>query len=279
MKPTRPRRSTAALTLWIVWLAAAGGVGARQAAVTAPALNPAETAEFLRTAEVVSSKPLSTGVTKPWRLTLAAGGITHDAVFQSVDQKAAIQRMRDGRTELNFRDSYHFNIAAYNLAALLGLDHMVPVTVERTWDKRTGSLSWWINWKWDETSRRKEDLQPPDPVEWAMQQNRMRVFSELVHDTDRNTGNQLITEDWRLWMVDFTRAFRTSKELFREQSVQRCSRSLLAAMKALTAESVAAATAPHLLPGEIKAVIQRRDRIVERIAMLVQERGEELVLY
>jgi hypothetical protein len=80
-------------------------------------------------------------------------------------------------------------------------------------------------------------------------------------------------------MVDFTRAFRTSKELFREQSVQRCSRSLLAAMKALTAESVAAATAPHLLPGEIKAVIQRRDRIVERVAILVQERGEELVLY
>ena len=279
MKPTRLRRSTAAVTLWIVWLAAAGGADARQAAVTAPVLNPAETAEFLRTAEVVSSKPLSTGVTKPWRLTLVAGGITHDAVFQSVDQKSAIQRMRDGRTELNFRDSYHFNIAAYKLATLLGLDHMVPVTVERTWDKRPGSLSWWIDWKWDETSRRKEDLRPPDPVDWAMQQNHMRVFSELIHDTDRNTGNQLITEDWRLWMVDFTRAFRTSKELFREQSVQRCSRSLLAAMKALTAESVAAATAPHLLPGEIKAVIQRRDRIVERIAMLVQERGEELVLY
>jgi hypothetical protein len=80
-------------------------------------------------------------------------------------------------------------------------------------------------------------------------------------------------------MVDFTRAFRTSKGLFREQSVQRCSRSLLAAMKALTADSVAAATAPHLLPGEINALIHRRDRIVERIGMLVQERGEEVVLY
>jgi hypothetical protein len=279
MKPTRLRRSTAAVILWIVWLAAAGSVGARQAAVTAPALNPAEMAEFLRTAEVVSSKPLSTGVTKPWRLTLAAGGITHDAVFQSVDQKSAIQRMRDGRTELNFRDSYHFNIAAYKLAVVLGLDHMVPVTVERTWDKRPGSLSWWIDWKWDETSRRKEDRQPPDPVEWAMQQNRMRVFSELVHDTDRNTGNQLITEDWRLWMVDFTRAFRLSNALYREQSVQRCSRDLLAAMKALTEESVAAATNPHLMPAEIKALLKRRDRIVERIAMLVQERGEQLVLY
>ena len=112
-----------------------------------------------------------------------------------------------------------------------------------------------------------------------MQQNRMRVFSELVYDTDRNTGNQLITEDWRLWMVDFTRAFRLSNALFREENVQRCSRDLLAAMKALTEESVAAATNPHLMPGEIKALLKRRDRIVERIAMLVQERGEKLVLY
>jgi hypothetical protein len=256
-----------------------GRRSARQTAVAGPTLTRAEMAEFLRAAEVVSSKPLSTGVTKPWRLTLAAGGVTHDAVFQSVDQKTAVQRMANGRTELNFRDSYHFNIAAYKLAAVLGLDHMVPVTVERTWDKRTGSLSWWIDWKWDETSRRKEDLRPPDAVDWAMQQNRMRVFSELVHDTDRNTGNQLITEDWRLWMVDFTRAFRLSNGLFREQNVQRCSRDLLAAMKALTAESVAAATDPHLVPGEIKALLKRRDRIVERIEMLVQERGEQVVLY
>jgi hypothetical protein len=263
----------------VVWVAAAGSGAARQAAATAPTLTPAEMAAFLRTAEVVSSKPLSTGVTKPWRLTLAAGGVTHDAVFQAVDQKSAIQRMRDGRTELNFRDSYHFNIAAYKLATLLGLDHMVPVTVERTWDKRPGSLSWWIDWKWDETSRRKEDLRPPDPVEWAMQQNHMRVFSELVHDTDRNTGNQLITEDWRLWMVDFTRAFRLSNSLFREHNVQRCSRSLLAAMKALTEESVSAATSPHLTGAEIKTLLKRRDRIVERIEMLVQERGEQVVLY
>jgi hypothetical protein len=279
VKPTRLRPWTAAVIALIVWLAAANGIAARQAAVASPTLTPAEMAEFLRSAEVVSSKPLSTGVTKPWRLTLAAAGVTHDAVFQSVDQKSAVQRMRDGRTELNFRDSYHFNIAAYQLATLLGLDHMVPVTVERTWDKRPGSLSWWINWKWDETSRRKEDVRPPDPVDWAMQQNHMRVFSELVHDTDRNSGNQLITEDWRLWMVDFTRAFRLSSGLFREHNVQRCSRDVLARMKTLTEESVAAATSPHLLSGEIKALLKRRDRIVERIAMLVQERGEQVVLY
>jgi len=38
----------------------------------------------------------------------------------------------------------------------------------------------------------------------------MRVFSQLVYDTDRNLGNVLISEDWHLWMIDFTRAFRNN---------------------------------------------------------------------
>ena len=33
---------------------------------------------------------------------------------------------------------------------------------------------------------------------------RMRLFAQLIADTDRNTGNVLITSDWKLWMIDFT---------------------------------------------------------------------------
>jgi hypothetical protein len=280
MSRTRFGQPAAAPLAMVVWLAAATAVaGPPQAAASASTLTSAEKAEFLRTAEVVSSAPLSTGVTKPSKLTLRAGPVTHDAVFQSIDERAPMQRMKNGRTELNFRDSYHFNIAAYGLAELLGLGDMVPVTVERTWAGRTGSLAWWIDWKWDETTRMKEKVFAPDPVDRAMQQYRMRVFSELVHDTDRNTGNQLITADWHLWMVDFTRAFRTSNALFREENVQRCSRDLLAAMKMLTADSVKAATSSHLQPGEVQALLKRRDRLVARIETLAKERGESLVLY
>jgi hypothetical protein len=258
---------------------AAAGLSPVQAGGAASTLTPAEMAEFLRTATIVSSASLSTGVTKPRKLTLSAGGLTHDAVFQAIDDRAPIQRMKNGRMELNFRDSYHFNIAAYALAELLGLGDMVPVTVERTWDGRPGSLSWWIDWKWDETARARENLRPPDGVDWAKQQSRMRVFSELVYDTDRNTGNQLITEDWRLWMVDFTRAFRLSNSLLRQENVQRCSRDLLARLQELTDASVTAATKPHLEPGEVKALLKRRDRIVARLDQLVKQRGEELVLF
>ena len=36
-------------------------------------------------------------------------------------------------TELGFVDSYKYNIAAYRLAELLGIDDIMPVYVERNW--------------------------------------------------------------------------------------------------------------------------------------------------
>ena len=80
-------------------------------------------------------------------------------------------------------------------------------------------------------------------------------------------------------MVDFTRAFRLSNSLLRQENVQRCSRDLLTRMQGLTEASVTAATKPHLEPGEVKALLKRRDRIVARLDQLVKERGEELVLF
>jgi hypothetical protein len=252
---------------------------ARADQTSAEALSSAQKAEFLRTARVVKAKDLSKGVTRPRKLTLTDGTITHDGVFQSVDQTNQIQRFQNGRVETNFRDSYEYNIAAYRLAVILGLDHMVPVTVERTYDGKRGSLCWWITWRWDEQLRQKEKAQPPDGVDWAYQQNHMRVFGELIHDTDRNMGNQLITEDWRLWMVDFTRAFRRLNFLRSEANVQRCSRALFEKLTALTDEQVSAATAPYLRPGDVKALLKRRDLIVERLERLARERGDHLVFY
>ena len=44
--------------------------------------------------------------------------MTHDAAFQSVDQHEDVKRLGLKR-ELNFVDSYRYNIAAYQLAELV----------------------------------------------------------------------------------------------------------------------------------------------------------------
>ena len=62
--------------------------------------------------------------------------------------------------------------------------------------------------RWDEGQRLKQHAEPPDAEAWNQQMHRMRVFTALVADTDRNLGNVLISADWKLWMIDFTRAFR-----------------------------------------------------------------------
>jgi len=66
-------------------------------------------------------------------LTLSDGNLTHDVSFQPIDQITPFFRLENGVTEVNLRDSYHHNIAAFELAKLLGLDNMMPVYVERIW--------------------------------------------------------------------------------------------------------------------------------------------------
>jgi len=124
----------------------------------------------------------------------------------------------------------------------------------------------------------KKSANPPDPGDWSRQMCRMRVFTQLVADADRNQTNLLITNDWKLWMIDFTRAFRHKKEIA-SLDVTRCDRQLLARMQALTRPIIEEKTKHVLTGGEIDALLARRDAIVARINQLVSDRGEALVLY
>ena len=160
--------------------------------------------QFLQTADIVKSKPSSKGVTHPWRLTLSNGVITHDASFQAVDEHKPKMDLGNGRIETDFVDSYKYNIAAYGIAELVGMDDMMPVYVERKWEGKTGSLSWWLPVKMDDAERFEKKIEPPDADKWNKQMFRIRVFDELVYDTDPNLTNVLIGPDWTVYRVDFS---------------------------------------------------------------------------
>lgn len=251
-------------------------------ALQAQELTRDQQAEFLRTAAVIAAAQTSKGITQPYRLTLSDGTLTHDAHFQSVDQqKVAANTGRNRRLELNFKDSWRFNVAAHRVAELLGIPEMVPVSVERKWEGRVGAMTWWVDdVLMDEEERRKSGAKPPDPDAWGRHDARMRVFSELVYDTDRNQGNNLITKDWRIVTIDFTRAFRPWNTTPNPLTIlRRCDRTLLASMRALTREALAQAAGPYLTGSEVNALLRRRDRIVEHFDALVARLGEQSVLY
>jgi hypothetical protein len=234
---------------------------------------------FLQTAEIIKSKQSSKGVTHPWRLTLSDGTLTHDASFQPIDEHKAEMKLESGKVELGFVDSYKYNIAAYRLAELVGFDDMVPVYVERKWAGNVGSLSWWLPVKMDEVERHKQKLTAPDADAWNRQMYKVRVLDQLVYDNDPNLTNVLIGEDWKIWRVDFTRAFRLSKDLRNPGDLVQCDRQLFEKLKALDGNELAEKTKHYLTKDEVKGVMARRDKIVARFQQMIAEKGETAVLY
>jgi len=253
------------------------------AAAPAPQLTVEQMKDFLKNAKVIRTRTTNKGVTAPKRVTLSDGAITHDAVFQAVDERQMVANLsgggRSASTELNFVDSYRYNLGAYALAGLLGLDYMMPVHVERRWGGAMGSMSWFVDTLMDESDRLKKKIQPPNPTDWNYQMYRMRVFTALVRDTDRNLTNVLITPAWKVVMIDFTRGFRLQPELMYNKDLAKMDRTLLPRLETLTKERVKTAAGEWLTTPEIDAMMKRRDLLVAHFKKLIAEQGEEKVLY
>ncbi len=278
-----PRTAVAAVVLILLALGPLVPAVHAQAAALAPAAAPALSVEgqlaFLTSAKVVSTRQIGKGITGALRVVLTDGTRTHDAAFQSIAEEPRLDgRKRAG--ELRFADHYRYNIAAWRLASRLGLGYMMPPTVQRDVQGKRGALSWWIDdVMMDEAERELKNLQPPNALAFVRQRLRMSVFAELVRDTDRNKGNVVYTSDWRVVMLDFSRAFRLETPLRAPATLAMCDRGLLTAMRGLTRADVAAAVGEHLSSDEIKAIITRRDLLVAHFDQLVATRGETNVLY
>jgi hypothetical protein len=142
---------------------------------------------------------------------------------------------------------------------------MMPIYVERKVDGRAGSISWWLPWKMDDAERRKQKLEPPDLDAWNKQMYKIRVFDELVYDTDPNLTNVVISADWKI--------FKDPKD------VVRCDPQLFEKMKALDTDQLAEKSRPYLTKDEVMGVMARRDKIVAYFQKLIAEKGESEVLY
>jgi hypothetical protein len=232
---------------------------------------------FLLTAKVGSVSKLSKGITVPKKATLELDGSQHEAAIQTVDvAKDSFQT--DQGTELNFRDSWKYNVAGYQLAKIIGLN-MVPPYIEREADGQAASYSWWIDSAMMESDRVRKKIQPPDTDDWNRQMYAARVFHALIYDTDPNLSNLLITPDWQVWLIDFTRAFRLMPAIRDEKVLTRCDRKLLANLRQLESKSLKPKLGRWLTDAEIKGVVGRAAKIVALFDREIAARGEDAVLY
>jgi hypothetical protein len=133
---------------------------------------------------------------------------------------------------------------------------------------------------------------PEDQVSLLAQISSMVLFDFIINNPDRWSGaNARVSEDGSiLYFMDNTMSFGPDGEGHRKCRIyirrsQKFSRSLVAALRALTIEEVSEAVAhdkgpfPHLLSElEIEMLMKRRDYALAYIDELIAEHGESAVL-
>ena len=238
-----------------------------------------ELESFLRNAEVTDLEGTEEGITLPKKATLELDSRTHFALFKTIDVfKAGLTRMRNGVIDVDFQDSWKTDVAAYELDKMIGLG-MVPTTVERRHRGDRGSMQWWIDDSMSELDRVEDGIAPPDPQAWGEMVYKMRLFDSLIYNVDRQTRNMLITEDWRIVLIDHSRSFRSTAELRQPEQMTRFSKSLLENISKLDEETLKERVGKYLTRFQIRAILKRRDLILEHAKEMVSQRGEERVLF
>ncbi len=95
----------------------------------------------------------------------------------------------------------------------------------------------------------------------------------------RDRSRTLISKDWKLWMIDHTRAFRTFDQLRNPTILEWCDRVLLDRLRALDEDALLAALGGYLTRWEIQGVAARARLIVKHFDDRGAERGEGSVLF
>ena len=240
-----------------------------------PFKDDAEVMDFLRTAEIVDTENIPVGITRPRRLVLERDGVRARAILRDLKSEQRGAKV-GGRVFPIYRDDYMSECAAYEVAVLLGLDNVPPV-VPRTVRRKNTSVQIWV-----ENAPTLEELggaKAPDAIAWTRQLWTMRLFDNLIYNHDRNPGNMLVDENWKLWMIDHTRAFQRLHELLNPAQIVLVDRNVWDRLQALDEQLLRERLGPYLAGLEIKALEERRKLLVGHIQELIDVRGEDVVLY
>jgi hypothetical protein len=244
-----------------------------------PLTGPAAEA-FLREAKLVKKKALGVGITHSEQYTLSDGTRTAKAVWKTIDEsKPGVTNFEGGGFVVDFADSWKHEVASYELDKLVGTG-LVPPTVERTFERTTGSLQLWVEKARTEADRKQQRIEPPDAEAWNRQMYGVRLLHQLTFNTDsKNIRNVLSDPTFRIYAVDFSRAFANYNELRAEKELVRFSRQALERLRALDRPTLDQKLGRWLNGRQIAALLKRRDKILALAERLVAENGEAGVLY
>jgi hypothetical protein len=236
--------------------------------------------DFLKNAEIMRFEDIGEGVTKPYRLYLKKGEKESSGCWKNPSgiQKGALE-------------GWQYEIAAYEMDKILDL-HMVPPTVEREFNNKKGSLQLWITSEMSDLDRMEEGIDIPKShvLSWNRRKYLMRAFDCLIANEDRTQQNIRYTKDWRMILIDHSRSFRSKRKYTRnllygkdgikeKKMIRMLPREFIQKLKSLDFDVIKKAEGPYLTDKEIKAVLKRRDLLLEEIDEMIRTVGEDKFLY
>lgn len=282
-------RSSGLLVAIAVIVAVSAGASAASAQETAPRWmdvdgkvlpfqEDAAIAEFLRSADIVGNEKIEIGITAPRQLTLEGNGVRVRAAFRHVDETHSRVRLADGSYFQKLRDFCGFEVAAYQISLMLAMDN-VPPTVHRRIGRDDGTVQIWVEGTMMEKDRIDKGLRSPNGLAWGRQVQEMLALDELLGNVDRNPGNMLIDANWKVWLIDHTRAFQQGDKLKNAGRIRMVRRAFWEALKSLDKDTVKAAVSKELDGNNINDMFKRRDLLVAHLQGLIDQRGEGAVVW
>jgi hypothetical protein len=250
------------LALVLVWSASALAQAPAAQSARTWVERAAEIEAFLKSADVVDMEVIGVGVTRPRRAKLAPGGPVETIAWKPI---------RPGRYS-GYWESYKSEIAAYELDKYLEL-FMTPPTVEKRVQGELGAAVMWVA-----PTRSFKDLggvpgqgKVPGPpaaqiAAWMRQITRAKMFDNLVGNTDPNLGNWLVDPAWNLILIDKTRAFTSTRNLYHTMTA--VDADLWSRMEALDEPTLTKVVGQWLDGPSIRSMLERRDRMKQAIAKL-----------
>jgi len=239
--------------------------------------------EFMKSANITASSQMggAEAVTSPWKLTLEKDGVTRNGLWKNPEGRMG-----------GFIEGWRYEIAAYLMDQLIGLNMVAP-TIEKEFNGNKGSLQLWVESEMTLKKKTENNVKTPSykVFPWNRATYLQRFFDNLIGNEDRHMNNILITKDWRIYLIDHSRSFRTAKKfvdtlLYSSKGgkegpkpMSELPRAIVDKVKALTFDSIKAACGETLKEDEINAVLKRRDLIVKEIDEMIKKNGEENVLY
>ena len=233
---------------------------------------------YFLAANVDSFKEITSGINTPYKLRMELDGLRVNVIFRNVyEEKHRAGTPASMKTMPEERDSYDFEVAAYKLSRLLGIDN-VPPACEYEWRGQKGSVQLWVENATPESVRIQRKEAPADAASWHLQRNRMKVFDNLIYNYDRNHGNMLLDARGKLWFIDHTRSFKKTAKLETKDDIVVVDRELWRRLQDLDPNEVKRTLDPHLNYLEMQGLLKRHQLLLRHVEGLIDERGENQVL-